>query len=73
MTQNANFCSNCGSPLQPAAHFCASCGKPLAGPVQAPPPPSYAPPPPGYTPAYSPPPQANIEALIGVIPAVSRR
>jgi hypothetical protein len=73
MTQNANFCSNCGSPLQPDAHFCASCGKPLAGPVQAPPPPSYAPPPPAYTPAYNPPPQANIEGLIGVIPAVSRR
>ena len=74
MTQNAKFCSNCGAQLQPDDHFCASCGKPLAAPVQAAPPPSDAlPPAPAYTPAYNPPPQANIEALIGVIPSVSRR
>jgi hypothetical protein len=76
MTQNAKFCSNCGAPLQPDDRFCAGCGKPLAaaGTTQSAPAPVYAPPPPpAYNPAYNPPPQANIEALAGVIPSVSRR
>jgi hypothetical protein len=68
MTQGNRFCTSCGAALTPADHFCSSCGKPLASPTQVPPPaPVYAPPP------APPQPAVNNEALIGIIPAVSRK
>jgi len=73
MTQGNRFCTSCGTALTPADRFCSSCGKPLASPTQVPPPANaYAPPP---APVYYAPPQpaVNNEALIGIIPAVSRK
>ena len=72
MTQGNRFCTGCGTALTPAARFCASCGKPLAAAAPTPPAPAYMPPP---APVYyaPPPPAAYTEALIGIIPAVSRR
>ena len=63
MTQGNRFCTSCGAALTPDDRFCSSCGKPLASPAAAPTAPAYAPPPPA----------ANNEALIGIIPAVSRK
>ena len=64
MTQGNSFCTDCGAALTPADHFCSSCGKPLVllsnSPVSCRPAPVYAPPPPA----------ANTEELIGIIPAV---
>ena len=72
MTQGNRFCPYCGTALTPADHFCSSCGKPLVSPAPASPAPVYTPPP---TPVYYAPPQpaVNNEALIGIIPAVSRK
>jgi hypothetical protein len=73
MTQGNRFCTYCGTALTPVDHFCSSCGKPLASSSQVPPPASaYAPPP---APVYyaQPQPAVNNEALIGIIPAVSRK
>jgi hypothetical protein len=80
MTQGNRFCTSCGAALAPADRFCASCGKPLASAAPVPPAPVYAPaPPPVYVPPPAPvyyappPPAANIESVIGFIPAVSRK
>ena len=80
MTQGNKFCTSCGAALSPADHFCGSCGKPLASAAPVPPAPVYAPAPipvyvPPPAPAYyaPPPPAANIESVIGFIPAVSRK
>ena len=72
MTQGNRFCTSCGTALTPADRFCSSCGKPLTSPAPASTAPVYAPPP---TPVYYAPPQPaiNNEALIGIIPAVSRK
>jgi len=72
MTQGNRFCTYCGAALTPADHFCSSCGKPLASPAPVPPAPVYSPPPAPVS--YAPPqPAVTIEALIGIIPAVSRK
>jgi hypothetical protein len=63
MTQGNRFCTSCGAALTPDDRFCSSCGKPLASPAAAPTAPAYAPPQPAI----------NNEALIGIIPAVSRK
>ena len=63
MTQGNRFCTSCGAALTPDDRFCNSCGKPLASPAVAPTAPAYAPPQPAI----------NNEALIGIIPAVSRK
>jgi hypothetical protein len=85
MTQGNRFCTSCGAALAPSDRFCASCGKPLTSaapvpPAPVPPAPVYAPaPPPVFAPPPAPvyyappPPAANIESVIGFIPAVSRK
>src|SRR5579864_7712898 len=45
-----NFCTNCGSPLQPELKFCTGCGKPAAGTADAALPPSPSPEPPASEP-----------------------
>jgi hypothetical protein len=63
MTQGNRFCTSCGAALIPADHFCSSCGKPVASPALGTTSPVYAPPQPAV----------NNEALVGIIPSVSRK
>jgi len=78
VTQGKRFCTGCGALLPADVRFCGSCGKPLAVSATAPVSPvapvttvvQAAPAPVPVAPA---PVASNVEALIGVIPSVSRK
>lgn len=66
MSENLQFCQQCGQPLSPGARFCEGCGLPVAtGPAPGAPPAGPAPAAHPPTPAGAPPVRGNYPWIIG--------